>query len=414
MQHELRGFNSWDSYGSSVTEEELKENALFLAQRLKDAGYRYVICDIQWYEPQAKGNVYRENAILCIDTFGRLIPAPNRFPSSVSGKGFLPISQFCHNLGLKFGIHIMRGIPRQAVKLNTPILHSTQHAQDIADTSSFCPWNPDMYGVDASKEGAQAYYDSLLELYASWEIDFLKVDDIANRENELDPYAAKAEIELITKAIQKTGRSIVLSLSPGPAPRNQKEHLENHATMWRISGDFWDEWPKLHKMFELCHRWEGKRKPGTFPDCDMLPLGRLCVRAPYQGEQNRLSRFTFDEKKTMLTLWAITHSPLFIGGVLNTLTQEELFLLTKKEVLHLQASEIPSYQRCRDTSSIVWEAQGQDCLYCAIFNISDNSQTITYVPHRRYRSITNLWTDKEEESLTFTISAHGCELVIVR
>ena len=116
----------------------------------------------------------------------------------------------------------------------------------------------------------------------------------------------------------------------------------------------------------------------------------------------------------MLTLWAITHSPLFIGGVLNTLTQEELFLLTKKEVLHLQASEIPSYQRCRDTSSIVWEAQGQDCLYCAIFNISDNSQTITYAPDRQYNNIINLWTDKEEASLTFTIPAHGCELVLVQ
>ncbi len=412
MLPELRGFNSWDSYGSSVTEAELKENALFLARNLKDSGYTYVICDIQWYEPQAKGNVYREDARLCMDDFGRLIPAPNRFPSSKGGKGFLPLAQFCHALGLKFGIHIMRGIPRQAVRQNSPILHTSRRAHDIADTSSFCPWNSDMYGVDVSKEGSQAYYDSLLELYAFWEIDFLKVDDIANRENEADPYAAKAEIELISKAIQKTGRTIVLSLSPGPAPRNQKKHLESHATMWRISGDFWDDWPKLYKMFELCHQWEGIRKPGTFPDCDMLPLGILCVHAPYLGEQNRRSRFTYDEKKTMTTLWSITHSPLFIGGVLNALTEEELFLLTKKEVLQLQATEFPSFQRFRDQTSIIWEAEGEGRLYCALFNISDESRTITHIPEKQYKSITNLWTGNQEEYLTFTIPSHGCELVM--
>ena len=101
------GWNSWDCYGAGVTEDELLGNAEFMRDRLKQYGYQYVVCDIQWYEPAAKGNVYNNFADLCMDEYSRLIPAVNRFPSSANGAGFKPIADKIHSMGLKFGIHIM-------------------------------------------------------------------------------------------------------------------------------------------------------------------------------------------------------------------------------------------------------------------------------------------------------------------
>lgn len=306
------GWNSWDCYGAGVTEDELLGNAEFMRDRLKQYGYQYVVCDIQWYESAAKGNVYNNFADLCMDEYSRLIPAVNRFPSSANGAGFKPIADKIHSMGLKFGIHIMRGIPRQAVHRNTRIYGTTARARDIASQFSLCPWNTDMYGVDTEKRGAEEYYDSLFKLYASWGVDFVKVDDIANTEfSPQNPYSAEKEIEMIRAAIDRSGRDMVLSLSPGPAPLNKAEHLSENANMWRISGDFWDRWDKLLNMFSLCEKWYPYVKDGSFPDCDILPLGKLCIDGSYMGDMGRDSGFTKEEQKTMMTLWAVFRSPLF-------------------------------------------------------------------------------------------------------
>ncbi|MBR6781506.1 MAG: glycoside hydrolase family 27 protein, partial [Clostridia bacterium] len=213
------GWNSWDCYGAAVNEEQLLGNAEYMRDNLKEYGWEYVVCDIQWSEPTAVGYAYNNFVALNMDAYSRLIPAVNRFPSSADGKGFKPIADKIHAMGLKFGIHIMRGIPRQAVHRNTAIKGTTATARDIALQYSICPWNTDMYGIDYRREGAQAYYNSIFELYASWDVDYVKVDDIANTEHfPNNPYSAEKEIEMIRKAIDNCGREMVLNLSPGPAP----------------------------------------------------------------------------------------------------------------------------------------------------------------------------------------------------
>jgi hypothetical protein len=109
------GWNSWDAYGTTVTENEVKANADTMAAVLKPYGWQYIVIDIQWYEPNAKAHGYRPNAQLVMDPNGRLIPALNRFPSSANGNGFRPLADYVHSKGLKFGIHILRGIPRPDV-----------------------------------------------------------------------------------------------------------------------------------------------------------------------------------------------------------------------------------------------------------------------------------------------------------
>src|SRR5262245_35394810 len=237
------GWNSWDAFATTVTETQIKAQTDYMADRLARYGWEYVVVDIQWYEPGATGFNYRRNAPLIMDDHGRLLPAPNKFPAAANGVGFKALADYVHSKGLKFGVHLMRGIPRQAVAKNTPVLDTPYHAADVADTTSVCPWNTDMYGVDMSKPGAQAYYNSVFRQFASWGVDFVKVDDLSR------PYH-RAEIEGIREAIDRSGRPMVLSTSPGETPLADAEHVSRHANMWRMSDDFWDTWPSLLEQFE--------------------------------------------------------------------------------------------------------------------------------------------------------------------
>lgn len=412
------GWNSWDCYGAGVTEDELLGNAEFMRDRLKQYGYQYVICDIQWYEPAAKGNVYNNFADLCMDEYSRLIPAVNRFPSSANGAGFKPIADKIHSMGLKFGIHIMRGIPRQAVHRNTRIYGTTARARDIASQFSLCPWNTDMYGVDTEKRGAEEYYDSLFKLYASWGVDFVKVDDIANTEfSPQNPYSAEKEIEMIRAAIDRSGRDMVLSLSPGPAPLNKAKHLSENANMWRISGDFWDRWDKLLNMFSLCEKWYPYVKDGSFPDCDILPLGKLCIDGSYMGDMGRDSGFTKEEQKTMMTLWAVFRSPLFFGGELRLTDNYTLSLVTNPEVTNVnQNSEKPLFVYNKGGIA-VWQTKIENCTAVAVFNLSDEEKhyklSFSDLGIENVRAVRDLWARKDipkcENDVAVSLKPHSSE-----
>lgn len=357
------GWNSWDIFGTTVTEAQAKAQADAMAKYLLPAGYKYFTVDIQWYEPESKAHVYKPGAPLEMDAYSRLMPAVKKFPSADYGAGFKPLADYVHAKGLKFGIHIMRGIPKQAVQKNTPILGVDVRAADIADTNSTCPWNPDMYGVDMRKPGAQAYYDSLFELYAAWGVDYIKVDDIAR------PYDAtqKAEIEAIRKAIDKTGRPIVLSLSPGDTPLERGEHVMQFANLWRISDDFWDRWPPLYAMFERLRKWTPYRAEGAWPDADMLPFGII--------DFDRKSGFTQDEQHVCMTLWCIARSPLIFGGDVTRLDTFTRDLLTNPEVLAVNQASTNNRQVSRENDLIIWAADVPDSQdrYVALFNAQDNS-----------------------------------------
>lgn len=419
------GWNSWDCYGAAVTEEQLLKNAEYMARNLKRYGWQYVVCDIQWYEPNAVNNDYNNFTELCMDSYSRLIPAPNRFPSSANGKGFAPIAEKIHSMGLKFGIHIMRGIPRQAVHRNTPILGSNKTARDIAHHFSVCSWNTDMYGVDYRREGAQEYYDSLFEMYAEWGVDFVKVDDICVTEFRKwdNPYSAKEEIEMIRKAIDKTGRNIVLSLSPGPAQLSVAEHLGANANMWRLTGDFWDDWGKLLEMFERCNEWSPFVKEGCWPDCDMLPLGRISKNGSCHGPQNRYTQFTRDEQITLMSLWCIFRSPLMFGGELNENDDFTLSLITNPEIIAVNQRSGKGKQVYNDGQTVVWTAESERaCALAAVFNISDEKRDITLnlselsLPEKGV--LRDLWkrADIKEVNGSFgvTLNAHGAAVLEIR
>jgi len=348
------GWNSWDIFGTTVTEQQIKEQADAMAEHLLPSGYQYLTVDIQWYEPESKRHFYNPNAELSMDEYGRLIPAEKKFPSAAGGKGFKPLADYLHSKGLKMGIHIMRGIPRQAVEKNTPVFGTNVRAADIALTGSTCPWNPDMYGVDATKEEGRAYYGSIIGMYAEWGVDFIKVDDISRPYDDVQ----KAEIEAIREAIDLTGRPIVLSLSPGATPLEAGEHVMCHANQWRITDDFWDRWELLYAMFERLDVWTPYRGPGHFPDADMLPLGVI--------DFDRPTNFTRDEHFTLMSLWAIGRSPLIFGGDMTRLDPYTKELLTNPQMLKINQESTNNRQISRDHDLIVWAADAAPCSAAAV------------------------------------------------
>lgn len=360
------GWNSWDSFATTITEEEAKEQARFMAEKLKAHGWEYIVIDAQWFEPGAKGYRYREEAEFSMDGHGRLLPAVNRFPSAAGGAGFAPLAAFIHSLGLKFGLHLMRGIPRLAVKKNLPILGTPYRAADIADVEDVCRWNTDNYGVDMSKPGAQAYYDSVFALLAEWGLDYVKVDDLSR------PYLQNVrEVEAIRGAIDKTGRAMVLSLSPGPTDLRAAEHAAAHANLWRISDDLWDRWLSLKESFHRQAAWNAHRVAGAWPDADMLPLGLISL-----GE--RKTRFTPEEQTTLMTLWSIGRSPLMHGGDLRKTDDFTLSLLTNDEVLAVNQRSAGNRLLWERDDIIAWTAEDPDTgdSYLALFNARDRVRIV--------------------------------------
>lgn len=389
------GWNSWDCYGPTVTESEVKANADYMSTHLKKYGWQYIVVDIRWYVGNDKAHGYNEtDPDYSIDEYGRFQPAVNRFPSATGGKGFKPLADYLHSKGLKFGIHIMRGIPVAAVKRGLPVKGTKLTAKDIYSEKDQCKWLKDMYTIVPGKQGSQEYYNSIFELYASWGLDFVKVDDLSS------PIYFTEEVEMIRKAIARTGRKIVLSTSPGETPIDHAQHVQANANMWRTVGDFWDNWPQLKEHFEVFDRWNKWRTKGAWPDGDMLPLGRIGIRA--ERGNPRMAAFTKDEQYTLMTLWCIFRSPLMFGGNLPDNDSFTLSLLTNKRVLDVLNKSENNKPLFNDPEKAVWIADepATGAKYLAVFNKKDGPSAAR-IPVEFKKSgiqgsctITDLWSGK--------------------
>ncbi len=407
------GWNSWDCYGPNVTEDEVKANADYMAGKLKQYGWEYIVVDIRWFVENDKAHGYNQtDPVYAMDEVGRFLPAVNKFPSAAGGAGFKPLADYIHGKGLKFGIHLMRGIPVKAVKENTPVKGTDLKAQDIYSEELQCGWLRDMYTVVASKPGAQEYYNSLFELYASWGVDFVKVDDLSR------PYH-QGEIGLIRKAIDRCGRPMVLSTSPGATPLEKASHVKTHANMWRICDDFWDDWKYLAPMFERCKNWAPHSGPGHWADADMLPLGRISIRG--ERGDDRMSNFSKDEQYTLMNLWSVFRSPLMFGGDLPSNDEFTHSLMTNDEVLAVNQHSTNNRQLKENEGLIVWVADVPDSAdrYVAFFNRNDRDAAVISVSLQELQltgdyQAKDLWskeiTELSDRTLSKEIRPHASAL----
>lgn len=412
------GWNSWDCYGPTVTEEEVKANADYMAKYLKQYGWEYIVVDGRWYLENPKAHGYNvKDPRFVMDEYGRWFPAVNRFPSAKGGNGFKPLADYVHKKGLKFGIHLMRGIGVEAVRKNTPILGTDAHAKDIYSKEGQCAWLKDMYTVVAGRRGAQEYYDSLFKLYASWGVDYVKLDDLSR------PYHSD-EIEMIRVAIDKCGRNMVLSMSPGPAPLAQAEHARRHANLWRISDDLWDKWEDIVAQFERCRDWAPHIGPGHWPDADMLPLGRIGIRA--ERGDDRMSKLTKDEQITLMTLWCIFRSPLMFGGDLPSNDDFTVSLITNSGVIAVNQNSADNRELFNRRGHIAWTADipNSSDKYVAFFNTHDPCDasgkteqiavTFKDIGLETPCAVRDLWAKKDlgvfSEQFEAAIACHGAGL----
>ena len=410
------GWNSYDCYGNNVKEYQVRDNADFMAQYLKEYGWQYIVIDACWYVPDVGvTGMPNQNSSFephsCIDNYGRLIPDDGRFPSSMYDQGFKPLSDYIHSLGLKFGIHLMRGIPREVVDADLPIKGTNYTTGQIADTSSTCAWYNLMYGLNMEHPGAQAYLDSMFELYASWGLDFVKVDDLSR------PYYS-TEIEGYRKAIDKCGRKIVFSTSPGATTITQADHIVQNANMWRLTDDLWDSWSLVDQMFDKGVQWYTHCDTGHWPDMDMLPLGKLAKYGPVGVE--RYSYLTEDESYLMMTLWFITRSPLMFGGNMPENTAFVTSLMTNPEAIAVSQDSTGNRPVYVGTYP-AWLADipdSEDQKYLAVFNRSGTGPTsvdITLADLGIKRCIVrDLWSRSDLGEFTDTFSpevnSHGGRL----
>lgn len=414
------GWNSWICFGTSATEDEVKANADFMADRLRKHGWEYIVIDAGWYAPDMVTLEDYEAACpkQLIDDFGRLVTDCGKYPSSAGGRGLKPVADYIHGKGLKLGIHIMRGIPVQAYMQNTPVKGTPYHARDIADTSSVCDWYHGFYGIDMSRPGAQEYYDSIFELYGEWGIDYVKADDL------LSPVYAREEIEAISSACRKISRPVVLSLSPGPAPVSEAGHLQEVCNLWRISEDFWDDWDSLKEQFGFCRQWQRHTGPGHWADADMLPIGPMAQRA-MRGNP-RPSRFTEDEQYTMMTLWAIFRSPLMLGCNLPEMDDFTLSLVTNDDVIRVNRQSAGNRELFERNGIIAWYARDINdgsCHYVAIFNttdarLDDYSFSLNEINVSGNVSVTDLWNGSsvkmDEDCASMSVNPHGVRLIKIK
>jgi len=418
------GWNSWDAYGLTITEPQFRANVEVQASKLKPFGWDYAVIDEGWFLENPEDRPTPDKLIYGLDAFGRYVPVTRRFPSAGTGdaRSFEELGRWVHGTGLKFGIHIVRGIPRESVRRNLPVDGSSFHAVDVAATGDACPWDPTNWGVRDNAAG-QAWYDSLLRQYAAWGVDLLKVDCISNH-----PYK-ESEIRMIRRAIERSGRAMVLSLSPGPTSLEHAKTVGELAQMWRISDDIWDvwessqPWPQTVKgQFARLASWAKYAKPGNWPDADMLPIGEL---RPFPGGNGgpRSSKLTHDEQRTLMTLWSMGRSPLIVGANLTMLDDWTSSLLTNRDLIRVDQTASASRQVSQAGDVIAWTADlpgGEMAL--AVFNVGD-------VPAAVFQAFTayglksgawrsrEVWTGQENSAQTgvkVTIPPHGCLLLTLR
>ncbi|CAN0896297.1 unnamed protein product [Linum grandiflorum] len=343
-----RGWNSYDSYCWTISEQDFLQSAQIVAKYLKHHGYEYVVVDYLWYRRLVPGAYPDALGFDVIDEWGRMVPAPDRWPSANSGKGFAEVAEKVHSLGLKFGIHVMRGLSRQAYDANTPILDIATgqayeesgrkwSARDIGIKERSCAWMQNGFmSVNTSLPAGRAFLRSLYHQYADWGVDFIKHDCVFGDDFNLD------EIKFVSGVLKHLHRSIVYSLSPGtsvtPAMANELRGLAN---MYRVTADDWDSWRDVASHFDVSRDFaKAEMVPGegllgnSWPDLDMLPLGWLTDQGSNLGP-HRQCNLTLDEQRTQMTLWSMARSPLMFGGDVRKLDMNTYKLITHPTLLEI-------------------------------------------------------------------------------
>lgn len=404
------GWNSWTSYGWMVSEKDILVTADVMAEKLKPYGYEFLVLDGGWHVSGSPGDT--------LDQYG-MIPSKSRFPHGIPW-----LAKQVHDRKLKFGIHIMRGVSRDGYKRNDKIFGTDYRIRDIADTTSVCGWSDQNYGIDMNKPGSQEYYDFYIGEVVSWGVDFIKIDDITEH---------PAEILAVKKAIDKTRKKVILSLSPGDNAKVSYLQAYNVADMVRVTPDIWDNQKGIDQAFAAWKIWSEVFDRHFWIDMDMIPFGHLSLSNPFpdyllpgenqeggEGVRERMSFLSTDQKYTFITLRALSASPLMMGGALPTSDEFSFELLTNKEMLACNQNGVTGKLIYSKDSMEIWKTPDKNKPnkgWIGIFNRTAHAKSIQLslsdLGIKNTISLYDIWQKKElgtftsTSKLTFQVSPNG-------
>jgi Alpha galactosidase A/Alpha galactosidase C-terminal beta sandwich domain len=363
-------WSSWSFVRRNPTEAIIKAQAQAMHQNLQSSGFQYVNLDDFWYlDPR-----------VTVDPYGRWVPDPTTFPD-----GMAALAAYIHGLGLKFGMYITPGIPVAAVNANTPIEGTHYTAKDIADVSQYeinYNFGNVNYYIDYTKPGAQAFIDSWAKLFASWGVDYIKIDGVGTWD--------VPDVIAWSQALNKSGRKIHLALS-NSLNLSAATTWEAYANSWRITGDVeyyhnsvypLTSWSNVLNHFQSMSQWTAFSGPGAWPDPDSLEIGN----GPLDGINSDGSEFSQNQRQTLFSWWCVTAAPLILGTDLTSnIDSYDYSLLHNSEVIAVnqagvQAAPVVDYFNSdpSGTEPETWRAKEADSSFTVLVsNPSGNTQTGT-------------------------------------
>jgi hypothetical protein len=401
----LMGWSSWSSLKKGIDENKIKAQADVMAAQLKQFGYQYINLDAGWRDATRW------------DEFGRETWDAAKFPSGIPA-----LAAYVHGKGLKLGIYLHPGMdlgPNSPYELNTPILGTSFHAQDITDITQWGNTNKSAYRIDFSKPGAREYIQSYADLMASWGIDYIKFDFVGPGGGVIAA-DSREEMRVWTQALRSTpagSAPIWIELS-NSLDINFVTDWQQIANGWRIEGDIESgsngtltTWTNVNKRFTDAPKWKSFGGPGGWNDFDALPVGN--------GANDGI---TNDERQTAVTLWSIGCTPLILGADLTILDNAAVPLLTNTEVIAInQAGRIAS-PISQATSQQVWRVQNADGTWTvALFNLGSTAATVTAswsdLGIVAGASVRDLWSHAElgnfPTSFSASLASHASRLLKV-
>ena len=412
------GWSSWSTMRRHVTAAKIEEQARVLAERLKPFGYTSINIDSGWCNGyDDKGEIYPNH----FDEYGRPIPNPTEFPD-----GMAAVVTRVHALGLKFGIYLTPGLKVSVYEANSRILGTSHTVREIADTSRWGSKFPHTgpqafrgsYAIDYSKPGAQEYIQSEADLFASWGVDFIKIDWSGVREGA-HPVDDRPEIEHWAIALKKTGRPIWIELSGGQNV-NYAKFWTQYANGCRIDGDIeagdksptLTNWRRIMTRFKDAPKWASYAGPGYWNDLDSLEIGD----GPHDG-------LTAVEKQSAMTLWCISCSSLYTGADLTRLDPDDFKLLTNREAIAIDQAGHVATPISQATPQQIWRAKNPDGSFTvALFNQANAPANVTArwseLGLEGSATVRDVWSHSDlgkfEKGFSAPLERHGSRLLVVK
>src|SRR3989440_4448785 len=325
----LLGWSSWSFLRKNPTAVKLEAQADAMKNSgLAALGYTNINLDDFWYQcPGSQGPN--------VDHNGRWVTDTTRFPNAGTTDGIQVLADYVHADGLKFGLYVTPGVSMQAANQKSPILGTANTVDQIAvATTAEKNYNcKGMVGIDYTRPGAQEFVNSWANEFASWGVDYIKIDGVG--------LSDVPDIQAWSAALRQTGRPIHLELSNSLAISGAATWRQ-YSNGWRTGGDIecygcesggssypLTAWSRVAGRFNQVADWQPYAGPGGFNDYDSLEVGN--------GAGTGL---TLEERRTHMSLWALGASPLILGTDLTDLDPADLELLKNRDVLAVDQDAI--------------------------------------------------------------------------